>query len=142
MSDELKFTKPLVYSCSGCSSAAQMANYIALKLDRKGSAEMSCIAGVGGNVKKLVRTAKSGRKLIAIDGCPLACAKACLQNHNLMPDIHVDLSRLGVAKAQHEDFDKEQAHGALDQIEQIIRMKYPTQESDLIKNTMQSRAIL
>lgn len=103
---------------------------------------MSCIAGVGGNVKKLVRTAKSGRKLIAIDGCPLACAKACLQNHNLMPDIHVDLSRLGVAKAQHEDFEKEQAHGALEQIEQIIRMKYPTQESDLIKNTMQSRAIL
>ncbi|HOO09571.1 MAG TPA: putative zinc-binding protein, partial [Cyclobacteriaceae bacterium] len=60
--------KPLVYSCSGCSSAAQMANYLAIKLDRAGLAEMSCIAGVGGNVKNLVRTAKSGRKLIAIDG--------------------------------------------------------------------------
>jgi uncharacterized metal-binding protein len=40
--------KPLVYSCPGCSSAAQMANYIALELDRRGVAEMSCIAGVGG----------------------------------------------------------------------------------------------
>jgi uncharacterized metal-binding protein len=47
-------TKPLVYSCSGCSSAAQMANYLAIQLDRLNLAEMSCIAGVGGNVKKLV----------------------------------------------------------------------------------------
>ena len=27
---------PLVYSCSGCSSAAQMANHVALRLDREG----------------------------------------------------------------------------------------------------------
>lgn len=65
---------PLVYSCSGCSSAAQAANYIALKLDREGDAEMSCIAGVGGNVPHLVNIARSGRSIIAIDGCPLACA--------------------------------------------------------------------
>ena len=47
---------PLVYSCSGCSSAAQMANYLALQLDRQGEAEMSCIAGVGGNVKNFLIT--------------------------------------------------------------------------------------
>lgn len=41
---------PLVYSCSGCSSAAQMANYMAIQLDKRGDAEMSCIAGVGGNL--------------------------------------------------------------------------------------------
>ncbi len=35
-----------------------MANYLALQLDRQGEAEMSCIAGVGGNVKNLVRLAK------------------------------------------------------------------------------------
>lgn len=38
---------PLVYSCSGCSSAAQMANVLAVELDRERIAEMSCIAGVG-----------------------------------------------------------------------------------------------
>jgi uncharacterized metal-binding protein len=80
--------KPLVYSCSGCSSAAQMANYIALQLDKNGIAEMSCIAGVGGNVKKLVRTAFSGRKIITIDGCPLACSRACLGNHSINAHGH------------------------------------------------------
>ena len=53
--NQLYNEKPLVYSCSGCSSAAQMANYIAVQLDRKGIAEMSCIVGVGGNVKKLLQ---------------------------------------------------------------------------------------
>ena len=46
--------KPLLYACSGCSSAAQMANHLAVKLDRDGAAEMSCIAGVGGDVPSLV----------------------------------------------------------------------------------------
>ena len=63
---------PIVYSCSGCSSVAQMANYIAICLDRGGHAEMSCIAGVGGDVPSLVRVAKSGRPVVALDGFPLA----------------------------------------------------------------------
>jgi uncharacterized metal-binding protein len=61
-------TIPLVYSCSGCSSAAQTANAIAIGLDRRRVAEMSCIAGVGGDVPRLVRTATSGRPVVALDG--------------------------------------------------------------------------
>lgn len=112
--------KPIVYSCSGCSSAAQMANHIAVRLDRMGLAEMSCIAGVGGNVKKLVRTAVSGRKIIAIDGCPLACSKACLNNHAVRPDVHIDLSKLGVSKKQHEDFDVNEAGRILTSLESLV----------------------
>ncbi len=117
---ELTNENPLVYSCSGCSSAAQMANYLAVQLDRKGIAEMSCIAGVGGNVKKLVRTAASGRKIIVIDGCPLACSKACLGNHSLMPDVHIELTAMGVKKLNHVDFNIHQANEILEQIQQQI----------------------
>ena len=117
--------QPLLYSCSGCSSAAQMANYLALQLDKMGVAEMSCIAGVGGNVKKLVRTALSGRKIIAIDGCPLACAKACLSNHNITPDVHIELTVFGVSKRQHEDFNKEQADGILELLKEQINQIDP-----------------
>lgn len=116
--------KPLVYSCSGCSSAAQMANFLAVKMDREGIAEMSCIAGVGGNVKKLVRTALSGRKIIAIDGCPLACSRACLGNHNIAPDIHFELTRFGVSKKQHQDFDMEEAARVMKEIESKIMEYY------------------
>jgi uncharacterized metal-binding protein len=112
--------KPLVYSCSGCSSAAQMTNYLALQLDRKGIAEMSCIAGVGGNVKKMVRTALSGRKIIVIDGCPLACSRYCLNNHNIKPDLHFELTNMGVSKKMREDFEADQAKDILNRIEKIL----------------------
>ena len=112
--------KPIIYSCSGCSSAAQMANYIAVKIDRKEIAEMSCIVGVGGNVKKLVNTAKSGRKIIVIDGCPLACSKACLSHHSIKPDLHFELTGYGVKKQNHVDFDLQQADDILSMIEEKI----------------------
>lgn len=100
---------PLVYSCSGCSSAAQMANHLALQLDRAGVAEMSCIAGVGGGVTGLVRTARSGRRILALDGCVLKCVAACLANAGVVADTHVVLAEHGVKKRQHADFDPVEA---------------------------------
>lgn len=107
---------PIVYSCSGASSAAQMANHLAVRLDRMGVAEMSCMAGVGGDVRPLVRTAKSGRRIIAIDGCPLRCVAAILRRHGLEADRHYDLSDEGVKKCKHEDFSAEEAGRVLRRI--------------------------
>jgi uncharacterized metal-binding protein len=105
--------RPLVYSCSGCSDAAQLANQLALRLDRAGLAEMSCIAGVGGGVPSLVRKAQEaaacGRELLALDGCALACSRACLAAQGLVPSRHVRLQELGVRKHYHQDFDVQQA---------------------------------
>lgn len=105
----MKTKPPLVYSCSGCSSAAQMANHLALRLDRDGAAEMSCIAGVGGGVTGLVRTAQSGRRILALDGCVLKCVSACLSRAGVHADTHLVLSDYGVKKRQHADFDPAEA---------------------------------
>lgn len=110
-------TKTVVYGCSGCSSAGQMANWLAVRLDRRGAAEMSCIAGVGGNVGPLVRKAQSAERVVAIDGCPLHCALHSLRGRGVEPALHVDLARRGVVKRQHEDFDQAQASAILDALE-------------------------
>ena len=57
---------PLIYSCSGCSDVAQLANNTAVALDHAGEFEMSCISGVGGKVAPLVRKAQSGRPMLVI----------------------------------------------------------------------------
>nr|WP_287424583.1 putative zinc-binding protein [Candidatus Brachybacter algidus] len=74
-----------------------------------------------GNVKKLVKTALSGRKIITIDGCPLACSRACLSNHSINADGHFELTALGVKKRDHEDFDLEQARDILRGIQKKVR---------------------
>ena len=109
MNQKVNKKKILVYSCSGCSSVAQLANMIAIRLDREGIAEMSCIAGVGGNVPGLVKKAQSADIIIGIDGCPLSCVKACLTQRGLNWTHHYDLTSMGVRKAFHEDFCPKQA---------------------------------
>ena len=111
----------LVYSCSCCSSAAQLANHVALQLDRQGLAEMSCIAGVGGDVPSLVRLARSGRAIIALDGCPLACVRNTLARHAVVPTRHYQLQQHGVKKRLHEDFDPAQAASVLMQVAADLR---------------------
>ena len=116
-----KALRPLVYSCSGCSSAAQLANQVAVRLDRSGVAEMSCIAGVGGDVASLVKTARSGRPIIALDGCPLVCVQSSLARHGIAPARHYQLQQYGVRKRQHEDFDPAQALEVLQRVVQDLQ---------------------
>ncbi|HCL87247.1 MAG TPA: zinc-binding protein [Comamonadaceae bacterium] len=114
--------QPLVYSCSGCSSAAQLANHVAVQMDRRAVAEMSCIAGVGGDVPKLVKLAQSGRPIIALDGCPLVCVKSSLARHGVAPARHYRLHERGVKKRTHQDFDPQQAAEVLAHIEADLRV--------------------
>jgi uncharacterized metal-binding protein len=95
---------PLVYSCSGCSNIAQLANQVAIELDRDHLAEMSCIAGVGGGVKSLLKKARSGREIISLDGCPLHCVKSCLAQHDIEFTYHYTLTEYGIKKKYHMDF--------------------------------------
>ena len=115
---------PLVYSCSGCSSAAQLANTLAVRLDRSGIAEMSCIAGVGGGVKSLVNKAKRAandkRRIVVLDGCHLQCARHCLENQGVAPDTHVLLHELGVKKVYHTDTDETETERVYAVVREII----------------------
>jgi uncharacterized metal-binding protein len=95
--------KPIVYSCSGCSNLAQMAHDLALNMDKDGIAEMSCISGVIGKVDPVMKLARSGRAIIAIDGCGLGCTKSCLDACNIEPEIHFDISSCGFEKRVKEE---------------------------------------
>ncbi|HET8694889.1 MAG TPA: putative zinc-binding protein [Aquabacterium sp.] len=110
----------LVYACSGCSSAAQLANHLAVRLDREGHAEMSCIAGVGGQVKPLLKklddAVQQQRPIVAIDGCPLACVANTLKQRGVKPTTHIQLAAHGVRKVAHGDYCEEQARALLDDL--------------------------
>lgn len=109
-------SRPLIYACSGCSNVAQLANNVAVRLDRQGLAEMSCIAGVGGGIKSLVNKAREARTVIAIDGCPLACAKACLANAGVVPTHYVLLSQWHFRKRYGEDCSEQDVRWVTEQV--------------------------
>jgi uncharacterized metal-binding protein len=90
--------KPIVYACSGCSDAGELADHIARELTRSGQAEMSCLAGIGGRVKNLMSKAERAQEILAIDGCPLNCARNTLQLAGFQGFQHLELHRLGMRK--------------------------------------------
>lgn len=113
-------TLPLIYSCSGCSNVAQLANSVAVEMSHKGLAEMSCIAGVGGGVKPLVKKAQSNRAIIALDGCVLHCVKHCLENQGVQASYHMTLSELdmGLKKRNGSLYDNDVRDAVIERIEQ------------------------
>lgn len=108
--------RPLIYACSGCSDVAQLANSAAVRLDHQGAFEMSCISGVGGKVPALVKTARSGRPVMAVDGCPLHCARACLEAVGVTPDDHVRLYDFGFRKHYGRSYDDDAVEEVCDAI--------------------------
>lgn len=88
--------KPLVYACSGCSNLAQVANDVAVVLDREGHAEMACIAGLGGDLPEAVSRARSGRPVWVIDGCENRCARSTLARHGVTPSWDILLTEEGL----------------------------------------------
>jgi len=121
---------PLVYSCSGCSSVAQLANRLAVELDRDQVAEMSCIAGVGGGVPALVKKARSGRYIIALDGCPLRCVEHCLKRAGVKADQHFLLMDYGLKKQYHADFCEEDVITLKEHIVQAIDTRGTEADND------------
>jgi len=73
---------------------------------------MSCVAGLGGDVPSIVRIAKSNRQILVLDGCPLHCAKNCLERHAITPTAHIDLSKDGIKKDFHRDATADEAQSA------------------------------
>jgi uncharacterized metal-binding protein len=89
---------PIVYSCSGCSDAGELADRVARQLNKEGVAQMSCLAGIGGRVKPLLMKAQKRGGLFVADGCPLNCARHTLLGAGFKDFDHVGLHELGHRK--------------------------------------------
>jgi len=92
-------TEILIFSCSGSSNVGQIANQVGVKLTQDGMGRFFCLAGIGGHVSGMIESTKAGKMLVAIDGCPVACAKKTLEHAGFNLDEYVQVTELGVEKA-------------------------------------------
>ncbi len=88
----------IVYACSGCSDAGEIADSIARRLTREGAVQMSCLAGIGGRVKSLVMKAENAERILVVDGCPLNCAAHTLRLAGFNKFDHLELHKIGIRK--------------------------------------------
>lgn len=90
----------LIFSCSGAADVGELADRTARRLAASGQGLMSCLAGIGGRVSNLMRTAESAVSILAIDGCPLDCARKTLEEAGFKRVNHLRLSDLDFEKGR------------------------------------------
>jgi uncharacterized metal-binding protein len=93
-------SRVVIYACSGCSDAGELADRTARVLSQNKLGEMSCLAGIGGRVKPLMRKAEKAGHIMAIDGCPLNCSRHTLDQAGFSSVHHLELHSLGFRKGQ------------------------------------------
>ena len=95
----------LVFPCSGGSNVGQIANQAGVKLTQNGIGNIFCLAGIGGHVSGMIESTKAGKVIVAIDGCPVACAKKTLEHAGFNIDEYVQVADLGIEKNHDLDPD-------------------------------------
>jgi len=91
-------TEILIFPCSGGSNVGQIANEAGVKLTQQGMGKFFCLAGIGGHVSGMIESTKAGKVIVAIDGCPVACAKKTLEHAGFNIDEYVEITSLGIEK--------------------------------------------
>ncbi len=97
-SDACSGAKTLIFSCSGAADVGEVADRTARKLTRDGVGKMYCLAGIGGRVASIVKTAQAADRILAIDGCTLNCASVSLKEAGFEEFAILKLAELGMEK--------------------------------------------
>ena len=92
----------LIFSCSGAADVGAVSDQAARKLTKDGIGKMYCLTGIGGNVSGIVESTKSADKILAIDGCPVACTKKLLERNGFNDFYYLELSKIGLNKGKTE----------------------------------------
>lgn len=88
----------MILACSGCSNVGQLSNQAAVELTQEGFGKMFCLAGIGGQLSGFVRSAKAVPMMVAIDGCPVGCAKAILNQAQVPMGHYIVITEEGIEK--------------------------------------------
>jgi len=90
----------LIFACSGAADVGHISDLAARKLTAEGVGKMFCLAGIGGRVSGIMATTQAASAVLAIDGCPLDCARKTLEEAGFQQFEHVRLSDLGMEKGK------------------------------------------
>jgi uncharacterized metal-binding protein len=90
----------LIFPCSGAADVGEISDRAARKLTVMGTGKMFCLAGIGGNISGMIASAKGADRVLAIDGCPVDCARKTLEQRGIEGFLHFRVTDLGMEKSK------------------------------------------
>lgn len=98
----------MLLACGGATNVGQIANDTAKALDQLGQGRMYCAVGVAAQFPSFVQAARKAPKRVAIDCCGVHCVRKALEAAGIPVDAHVVITDLGVEKAPHFDYSRDE----------------------------------
>ncbi len=89
----------ILLPCSGGSNCGQITNQVAVSLDTLGLGRIYCLAGIGAHVNGMVESARGAKRIVALDGCQVACAKKTIEHAGLTVTDWICLTEEGISKS-------------------------------------------
>lgn len=91
-----------VFYCAGASNVGQSTMLGSVKAANNvgyDKASLLCLASISAGLANITNGAKNAKGIVAIDGCPMSCAKTTLKKAGFETDKHIIVSKdLGVSK--------------------------------------------
>ena len=109
-----------IFPCAGASNTGQISNKIAIELAKSGVGTMMCTVGIGGHRSGLIKSAEGCERIIAIDGCPVNCARETLEHAGIAVDTHIVITELGVKKNHDLDIPPAQIKEVMEKVSEIL----------------------
>jgi uncharacterized metal-binding protein len=114
----------LLYTCSGASDVGEIADRAVRKLWKEDFAQKTCLAGVGADISGFVQSAKGADVNITVDGCPMACAKKCLERIGAKPESYI-LADFGLEKGNSPVSEEN-----INKVSSLIKERHTADSSD------------
>lgn len=93
---EEKKSPVAVFYCAGASNVGQSTMLSSVKAANEvgyDKAALLCLASISAGLANITNGAKNAKGIVAIDGCPMSCAKRTLEKAGFNPDEHIIISK-------------------------------------------------
>jgi len=98
---ECKAEDIIFLPCSGGSNCGQITNHVAVSLDIEKIGHIYCLAGIAAHIDGMVESARGAKRIVALDGCQVACAKKAIEHAGLTVTDWICVTNEGISK-NHE----------------------------------------
>jgi uncharacterized metal-binding protein len=88
----------MIFSCSGGCNVGQIANDAVERLSMNGTGKMACLAAVAAGMPGPITGANQAKFVLAVDGCPVKCARKTLEKAGIKVTHQVLITDLGLKK--------------------------------------------
>ncbi len=97
----------VILPCSGGSNCGQIANQVAVKLTEDNIGHIYCLAGIGAHIDGMIESVRTTKRIVAIDGCSVACARKTIEHAGLQVTDWICVTEQGIEKNHNFSIEEE-----------------------------------